>query len=115
MKNTVKIISAVIIFAAVLCFTACNNEKPSSEVSANLAKSNMINYLIDKGYDTEKDFLAEENIMVLDGVKVYAYSWRTPAGENADRLFGMYAISADGKDYYEYQSVRDEWILVKEG
>jgi len=48
-------------------------------------------------------------------VKVYVYSWRTPAGENADRLFGMYAISVDGKDYYEYQSGRDEWIIDVDG
>ena len=57
----------------------------------------------------------EENVMLIDGVKVYVYSWRTPAGENADRLFGMYAISADGKDFYEYQSAREEWILDVDG
>ncbi|MBQ7981761.1 MAG: hypothetical protein IJ305_09190 [Oscillospiraceae bacterium] len=115
MKNMAKAVMAVVMTAAVLCFAGCNKEKPTSEVSSNVAQSNMVNYLIDKGYDTETDFLAEENVMILDGVKVYVYSWRTPAGENADRLFGMYAISADGKDYYEYQSARGEWILDVDG
>ena len=99
---------------AVLGLTGCG-EKPSSEVSSNVAQQNMVKYLTSKGYDAETDFLAEENLMFIDDVKVYVYSWRTPAGENADRLFGMYAISVDGKDYYEYQPVRDEWILVKDG
>ncbi len=113
-KNIVKAVIAAVMTAAVLCLTGCG-EKPTSEVSSNVAKSYMEKYLIGKGYDTETDFLAEENVMILDGVKVYVYSWRTPAGENADRLFGMYAISVDGKDYYEYQPVRDEWILDKDG
>ncbi len=114
MKNITKAVLAVIMMTAVLCFTGCG-EKKVSEVSSNVAKSNMVNYLIGKGYDTESDFLAEENVMLIDGVKVYVYSWRTPAGENADRLFGMYAVSADGKDFYEYQSARDEWILDVDG
>lgn len=115
MKNIAKTVMAAAVLAVMLCLTACSSEKPTSEVSSNVAKSNMVNYLIDKGYDTETDFLAEENVMILDGVKVYVYSWRTPAGENADRLFGMYAISADGKDYYEYQPARNEWILDVDG
>ncbi len=113
MKKTVKAITAAVMLAAMLCLAACDGEQAAPEISSEVAQSYMISYLIDKGYSTESDFLAEENIMVLDGVKVYAYSWRTPAGENADRLFGMYAISADGKNYYEYQSARDEWILDK--
>lgn len=114
MKSIAKTVLAALMTAAVLCLTGCG-EKPASEISSNVAKSYMENYLVDKGYDTESDFLAEENIMLIDGVKVYVYSWRTPAGENADRLFGMYAISVDGKDYYEYQSGRDEWILDVDG
>jgi len=114
MKNIAKVIAAAVMLATVLCLAACG-EKPVSEVSSNVAKSNMERFLVGKGYDTETDFLAEENLMLIDDVKVYVYSWRTPAGENADRLFGMYAISVDGKDYYEYQPVRDEWILVKDG
>ena len=114
MKNIVKAVLAVVMTAVVLCLTACG-EKPSSEVSSSVAQQNMVKFLISKGYDTETDFLAEENLMIIDDVKVYVYSWRTPAGENADRLFGMYAISVDGKDYYEYQSGRDEWILDVDG
>ena len=109
MKNIAKVFMAAVIMITVLCLTACG-EKPTSEVSPNVARTNMVNYLIDKGYNTETDFLSEENVMFIGDVKVYVYSWRTPAGENADRLFGMYALSADGKNYYEYQSARDEWI-----
>ena len=115
MKNIVKTILAVIMMTVVVCLTACK-EKPVSEISSNVAQSNMVNFLVSKGYDTETDFLSEENTMVIDDdVKVYVYSWRVPAGENADKLFGMYAISVDGKDYYEYQPARNEWILVKDG
>ena len=114
MKNIAKVIVTAVMLAAVLCLAGCG-EEPSSEISSNVAQQNMVNYLKGKGYDTETDFLAEENVMLIDGVKVYVYSWRTPAGENADRLFGMYAISVDGKDYYEYQSGRDEWILDVDG
>lgn len=114
MKNIAKVIVTAVMLAAVLCLAGCG-EKPSSEISSSSAQTKMVNYLKDKGYDTETDFLAEENVMLIDGVKVYVYSWRTPAGENADRLFGMYAISVDGKDYYEYQSGRDEWILDVDG
>ncbi len=114
MKNIAKALITAAMMTIVLCLAGCG-EKPVSEVSANVAKSNMVSYLVGKGYNTEKDFLAEENVMLIDGVKVYVYSWRTPAGENADRFFGMYAISADGRDYYEYQPVRDEWILDKDG
>ena len=109
MKNMAKFFVAAVMLITVLCLTACG-EKPMPEVSPNVARANMVKYLVNKGFDTETDFLSEENIMYIDDVKVYVYSWRTPAGENADRLFGMYAISADGKDYYEYQSARDEWI-----
>lgn len=109
MKSIVKVLMAAVMLTAALCLTACG-EKPASEVSSNAAKTKMVNYLISKGYNEGTDFLSEENVMMIDGVKVYVYSWRTPAGENADRLFGMYAISADGKDFYEYQSARDEWI-----
>ena len=115
MKNIVKAVFAVVMLAAVMCLTGCGEEKKGSEISSNVAKSYMENYLIGKGYDKETDFLAEENVMLIDGEKVYVFSWRTPAGENADRLFGMYAISADGKDYYEYQSARDEWIIDIDG
>ncbi|MBQ5318651.1 MAG: hypothetical protein J6K17_06125 [Oscillospiraceae bacterium] len=114
MKNIAKVIAATVMLMVVLCLAGCG-EKPSSEISVNSAKTKMVNYLKGKGYDTETDFLSEENVMLIDGVKVYVYSWRTPAGENADRLFGMYAISVDGKDYYEYQSGRDEWILDVDG
>ncbi len=48
--------------------------------------------------------------MVVEGEKVYVFSWRTKSGENADRLLGMYAVSFDGKIFYEYQSGRGEWI-----
>ena len=41
---------------------------------------------------------------------MYVFSWRTKSGENADRLLGMYAVSFDGKIFYEYQSGRGEWI-----
>lgn len=115
MKNIFRVILATVILAAVLCFSGCNGEKKTSEVSPALAKSIMEKHLAVKGFDSEVDFLAEDNFMDIDGVKVYVFAWRTKEGENADRLFGMYAVSADGKDFYEYQSARDEWILDRDG
>ena len=110
MKNIVRVILAVVLLAMIMCFTSCG-EKPRSEVSPNVARTIMENYLVTKGFDKESDFLSEENIMMIEDVKVYVFSWRTPAGENADKLFGMYAVSADGTDLYEYQFARNEWIL----
>ena len=110
MKNIVKVLLAAVVLAAAMCFTGCG-EKPKSEVSPNVARTIMENYLVGKGFEKDSDFLSEENTMMIDDVKVYVFSWRTPAGENADRLFGMYAVSVDGKDFYEYQSARNEWIL----
>ncbi len=114
MKNIFRVILAAVMLAAVLCLAGCG-EKPSSEISSDSAQTKMVSYLKGKGYDSETDFLAEENLMFIDDVKVYVYSWRTPAGENADRLFGMYAISVDGKEFYEYQPARNEWILDNDG
>lgn len=110
MKNIFRAVVAAMVLMAVMCLTACD-KKQTYEISQSAAQRKMANYLVDKGYDPETDFLAEENVMIIDGVKVYVYSWRTSAGENADRLFGMYAISVDGKNYYEYQPVRDVWLL----
>ena len=108
MRKTAGIIFAAVIAAAVLCLAGCS-EKKTSEVSPEAARKLMETYLVEKGF-ADEDFLAEDNVMVIDGVKVYVFAWRTKAGENADRLFGMYAVSADGKTFYEYQSARDEWI-----
>ncbi len=114
MKSIVKILLSAFVLMAAMCFTGCG-EKPKSEVSSTVARTVMEKYLVEKGFDKESDFLSEENVMMIEDVKVYVFSWRTPAGENADRLFGMYAVSVDGKDFYEYQSARDEWILDADG
>ncbi len=109
-KTALKLLAALMICLSVMCFAACD-ESPEEEagISIEQAESLMQSYLEDKGF-AEGDFLAEGGVMVLDGEKVYSFSWRTKAGENADRLFGIYAVSFDGKNFYEYQSARDEWI-----
>lgn len=109
MRFSFKKFSAVILTAAAaLAFSACSGQQVSA-VSPELAKTLMETYLEDKGFG-ENDFLAEDNIMEINDVKVYVYAWRTKEGENADRLLGMFAVSVDGKTYYEYQSARNEWI-----
>ena len=115
MKNIFRVILTVVMLSAVLCLGGCKDEKRASEVSPALAKSIMEKHLAVKGFDSEVDFLAEDNVMDIDGVKVYVFAWRTKEGENADRLFGMYAVSADGKEFYEYQPARNEWILDNDG
>ncbi len=108
-KYAVKHLCAVIfLFVAMFNFSACG-EKKMSEVSPELAKTLMETYLGDKGFDDD-DFLAEDTVMEIGDVRVYVFAWRTKEGENADRLLGMYAISTDGKSFYEYQSARNEWI-----
>ncbi len=91
MKKTVsRLLAALIVCLSVMCFTACVNAPDETVISQESARLLMMSYLDEKGFDEENDTLAE--------------------GENADRLFGMYAVSYDGKNFYEYQSARDEWI-----
>lgn len=108
-KTALKLLAAFMVCLSVMCFAACGNS-PVSENGIGLerAENLMRHYLESKGFD-EGDILAEGDVMVLDDENVYVFSWRTKDGE-ADRLFGMYAISFDGKSFYEYQSARDEWI-----
>lgn len=106
-KNFMKTFFIAVIM--VLCFTACGGNQNEVDISPETAESLMELYLKDKGFDND-DFLSECNIMEIDGTQVYAFSWRVKAGDNADKLFGMYAVSFDGKSFYEYQSARNEWI-----
>lgn len=111
MKNfMLKVLSVLLICAAMAGFSACGKSDENAGISVSSAQTRMETYLKDKGFG-EKDFLSEGEVMDIDGVKVYAFSWRTKEGENADRLTGMYAVSTDGKTFYEYQSARDEWIM----
>ena len=113
-KTAVKILSVLLMcIVAAAVFAACSTDTgdtlPNNSISMDEAEDLMISYLKDKGFE-ENDFLAEGTVMELDGVRVYAFSWRTKVNENADRLFGTYAISTDGKSFYEYQSSRETWI-----
>ncbi|MDE5576867.1 MAG: hypothetical protein K2J11_05735 [Oscillospiraceae bacterium] len=107
--TTLKIIAVLLVCIAVTAFSSCGDNGKEAGISVEAAESLLTEYLSDKGFG-EKDFLSESHIMDIDGENVYAFSWRTQEGENADRLSGMYAVSFDGKSFYEYQSARDEWI-----
>ena len=100
-----------IVAAAMLaaCSTNTDNTPSDDGISMDEAENLMISYLEEKGF-ANGDFLAEGTVMELDGVRVYAFSWRTKVNENADKLFGTYAVSTDGKIFYEYQSSRETWI-----
>lgn len=108
-KTALKLLAALLVCLSVMCLAACG-KSPAEENGIGLerAENLMKNYLSEKGF-AEGDILAEGDVMVLEDEKVYVFSWRVKEGE-ADRLFGMYAVSFDGKNFYEYQSARDEWI-----
>ncbi len=108
-KTALKLLAALLVCLSVMCLAACG-KSPANEQGIGLerAENLMRTYLDSKGF-AEGDILAEGEVMVLENEKVYVFSWRVKDGE-ADRLFGMYAISFDGKSFYEYQSARDEWI-----
>lgn len=107
--TTLKILAVLWVCIAMAAFSACSDKGGDTGISVEAAESILTEYLSDKGFG-EKDFLSESNVMVIEGEKVYAFSWRTKEGENADKLSGMYAVSFDGKSFYEYQSARGEWI-----
>lgn len=109
-KMLTNVFMAVIIFISVMAFSACTEKAPEVDIGREAAKEILTDFLSNtKGFG-EGDFLAEPMIMVVDGESVYAFSWRVKEGENADRLFGTYAVSFDGESFYEYQSERDIWI-----
>lgn len=112
-KKAVRILSVLILcLAAAAVLAACGSTDDTASkdgISMEQAETLMIGYLKGKGFE-DGDFLAEGTVMELDGVRVYAFSWRTKVNENADRLFGTYAVSTDGKSFYEYQSAREAWI-----
>jgi len=110
MKETAfKIFWVLTVCLAMISFSACGKTSEEAGISVDEAESLMETYLENKGFGGE-DFLSESDTMVVGGEKVYVFSWRTKSGENADRLLGMYAVSFDGKVFYEYQSGRNEWI-----
>ena len=111
-KMWMKIAAVLIAALTVMSFAACgenNTPAQQSGLSEYQAEEVLKNYLTSKGF-SDDDFLAEGTLMDLDGVRVYAFSWRTKVNENADKLFGTYAVSLDGKSFYEYQSERETWI-----
>ena len=113
MKNVRMKIAAVLIAAlSVMSLAACSGKNKAPQqtgMTESQAEAVLRDYLTSKGFDDD-DFLAEGKLMELDGVRVYAFSWRTKVSENADRLFGTYAVSLDGMNFYEYQSDREVWI-----
>lgn len=106
-KMALKVLAVLTVCATLICFSACSGREAA--ISVNTAASLMETYLESKGFG-EDDFLSESDVMVIEGEEVYVFSWRVREGENADKLFGMYAVSLDGKSFYEYQEARDEWI-----
>lgn len=110
-KMLANIIMAVVICFSAMAFSACTEKADSVDIGSEAAKASLTDYLKTKGFqENGDDFLAEPMIMSVDGKNVYAFSWRIKDGENADRLFGTYAVSFDGKKFYEYQAERNEWI-----
>lgn len=104
----------LILIAAVLCltvFAACSGGNSHTDIGQEAAQQKLEQFLQAKGFGDEEDFLAEPMEMEVEGETVYAFSWRVKDGEHADRLFGTYAVSADGERFYEYQAERDIWIL----
>ena len=112
-KICMKVIAVLIMALSVMSFASCSEKDKTVPQQTGLTQSQaedvLKNYLTSKGFDDD-DFLAEGKLMELDGVRVYAFSWRTKVNENADRLFGTYAVSLDGLSFYEYQSERETWI-----
>ena len=110
-KMWMKIVAVLIAALSVMCLASCDGKKQDNQtgMSQSQAEEVLKNYLVSKGF-ADGDFLAEGNMMDLDGVRVYAFSWRTKVSENADKLFGTYAVSLDGRSFYEYQSDRETWI-----
>lgn len=107
-KMTTKLLAVLTVCMMLICFSACGGGNDTT-ISVSAAEIRMETYLKTKGF-VENDFLSEGDVMTIDGKQAYAFSWRVKDGDNADRLFGMYAISTDGKSYYEYQEARSEWI-----
>ena len=112
-KMLMKMAAVLMVVLSVMSFAACNDNKDTKPAQSGITEAQaeeiLKNHLISKGFDDD-DFLAEGRLMDLDGVRVYAFSWRTKVSENADRLFGTYAVSLDGMSFYEYQSERETWI-----
>ncbi|MDE6132174.1 MAG: hypothetical protein K2G04_02175 [Oscillospiraceae bacterium] len=109
-KMLINILMAVIISLSLMTFSACTPKAFEVDIGQEAAGAALAEYLsLTKGFG-EGDFLAEPMVMVIEGKSVYAFSWRVKDGENADRLFGTYAVSCDGESFYEYQSERDIWI-----
>lgn len=110
-KILTNILLTVMICISVTAFSACTEKAPEVDIGQEAAETALSDYLKNtKGFGDEGDFLAEPMVMVIEGESVYAFSWRVKEGENADRLFGTYAVSFDGGSFYEYQSERDIWI-----
>ena len=109
-KMLTNILMAVIICISVMAFSACTEKAPEADIGQEAAEEVLTDFLKNtKGFG-DGDFLAEPMIMVVEGENVYTFSWRVKEGENADRLFGTYAVSFDGESFYEYQPDRDVWI-----
>lgn len=108
-KMLTNILMAVMVYVSVTAFSACTDKRSEIDIGQEAAEAALTDFLKEKGFG-EGDFLAEPMVIVVDGESVYSFSWRVKEGENADRLFGTYAVSFDGKNFYEYQSERDIWI-----
>lgn len=109
-KILMNILMAAIICISVTAFSGCTDKGTAVDIGQAAAETALTDFLKTKGFGDAGDFLAEPMTMVVEGENVYAFSWRVKEGENADRLFGTYAVSFDGNSFYEYQTERNTWI-----
>lgn len=105
-----KFLCTLLMLALTLVTLAgCTQNAQEKDIGIVAAEGVLKEYLETKGFGGG-DFLSEGETMNIDGVKVYAFSWRVVENEHSDRLFGTYAVSVGGNDFYEYQAERGEWI-----
>lgn len=108
-KLLCTLLTLVLTFAAIATLTGCTQNAQEKDIGIAAAEGVLKEYLETKGFG-EGDFLSEGETMNIDGVKVYVFSWRVVENEHSDRLFGTYAVSVGGNNFYEYQAERGEWI-----
>lgn len=108
-KLLCTLLTLILTFAAISALTSCTRNAQEKDIGIAAAERVLKEYLEAKGFG-EGDFLAEGESMKIDDVKVYVFSWRVVENEHSDRLFGTYAVSVGGNDFYEYQAERGEWI-----
>lgn len=104
-----RLTAPVLALTVAIMLAGCTDSGSRNDVGIEAAEGILTEYLKVKGFGGD-DFLSEGEAMDIDGESVYVFSWRIVENEHSDRLFGTYAVSADGNSFYEYQTERNEWI-----